>query len=62
MDTKESDLYSHECAKLANIHSLQDSTELAWPLLWVKGIPHLSSELLSASDQRKINHLLRTSG
>jgi hypothetical protein len=48
MDTKESDQYSHVCAKLANIHSLQDSTELAWPLLWVKGIPHLSSELLSA--------------
>lgn len=47
MDTQESDQSSQICAKLANIRSLQGSIELAWPLLWVKGIPHLSSQLLS---------------
>jgi hypothetical protein len=43
MDTQESQQSSQICAKLANIRSLQGSIELAWPLLWVKGIPHLSS-------------------
>jgi hypothetical protein len=44
MDTQESDQSSQNTyAKLANIRSLQGSIELAWPLLWVKGIPHLSS-------------------
>uniref|UniRef100_A0A0A9F2V5 Adenylylsulfate kinase, putative n=1 Tax=Arundo donax TaxID=35708 RepID=A0A0A9F2V5_ARUDO len=43
MDTQESDQYSHICTKLANICSPQGDIGLALPLLWVKGIPHLSS-------------------
>uniref|UniRef100_A0A0A9D4S7 Uncharacterized protein n=1 Tax=Arundo donax TaxID=35708 RepID=A0A0A9D4S7_ARUDO len=43
MDTQESDQYSHIYTKLANICSLQGTVGLDWPLLWMKGTPHLSA-------------------